>query len=312
MPSDVYEITANAKINLFLRVTGKLPNGYHKLYTVMQEIDIHDDLRIEIGGAAPEIEVICPGRPDIEPEHNLCYKAADRFYSRLKKKYAAEGRYLDIPYTKVTLTKNIPSESGMGGGSSDAAAVLVTLQEHFGNPFTEEELAAVAVNVGADVPFFLYGGTCLCEMVGEVITPLNSMSNIPVVICKPEGGVSTPWCFKTIDSRPLPEFDQDAYAGFVGELNDSTSSSKDVFSLLTRDRELLINDLQSPAIESVPEIAAIIDRLSASGAEYCAMTGSGSAVFALFDDQEKAGRAVKQIAEDPSCSKWTLSLTKTI
>lgn len=300
MSSDVYEITANAKINLFLRVTGRLPNGYHKLYTVMQEIDIHDDLTIEITPGGPDIEMVCPGRDDIRPENNLCFKAADRFYSKLKKKYQAEDRTLDIPHTKITLIKNIPSESGMGGGSSDAAAVLMTLQEYFESPFTEEELAGIAVNVGADVPFFLYGGTCLCEMVGEVITPLASMSGMPLVIAKPKGGVSTPECFKMIDSKPLSSFDGGAYSKFISELEGKIRSGEDVLSFLSDKEDLLVNDLQSPGIKFVPQIEKIIGELKSNGASYAAMTGSGSAVFGIFADEESALGCAEKMGEDNS------------
>ena len=206
---DSYEITANAKLNLFLRVRGILPNGYHSLYSVMQEIDLADSLTVNI---YPEREsgfdIRCIGRNDIDPDKNLCSKAKDRFFSYLRKKAGADPSIeFKIPYIEMVLTKRIPSESGMGGGSSDAAAVLMVLQEHFGNPFTDEELNQLAVNVGADVPFFLYGGTCICESVGEDIRQLESLAGIPLLIVKPSEGVSTPECFHAIDSKPLPEFD---------------------------------------------------------------------------------------------------------
>ncbi|MCR4688007.1 MAG: 4-(cytidine 5'-diphospho)-2-C-methyl-D-erythritol kinase [Saccharofermentans sp.] len=312
MSTEVYEITANAKINLFLRVTGRLPNGYHKLYSIMQEIGISDDLKITIGEGTSGIEVVCPGRADIEPEHNLCYKAADRFLSKLKKKTLSEGNSFTSPHIRIDLTKNIPSESGMGGGSSDAAAVLVVMQEHFDSPFTEEELAGIAVNVGADVPFFLYGGTCLCEMVGEQITPLNHLEGLPLVIAKPKGGVSTPLCFKMIDSNPLPDFDEGAYAGFVNELDSRIGKGEDVLPFIAANEDLLINDLQAPGIECVPEIATIIQRFKDNGAAYTAMTGSGSAVFAMFPDKESAKSCADKLKEDPDGSKWMLIVTETI
>ena len=198
---DSYEITAYAKLNLFLRVRGILPNGYHSLYSIMQEIDIADNITINIDSKRKTgFDIKCIGRNDIDPEKNLCSKAKDRFLSSLRKKSAQdpsiEGsdkwQRNEFPYIEIVLTKRIPSESGMGGCSSDAAAVLMVLQEHFGNPFTDEELNQLAVNVGADVPFFLYGGTCLCERVGEEIGVVEPLSDIPLLIVKPKEGVSSP------------------------------------------------------------------------------------------------------------------------
>ena len=135
---DSYEITANAKINLFLRVCGILPNGYHSLYSVMQEIDLSDSLTVNIYPEREEgFEIKCIGRDDIDPEKNLCRKARDRFFSSLRKKASADPSVSNasvlkngtFPYIEMVLTKRIPSESGIGGGSSDAAAVLMVLQE---------------------------------------------------------------------------------------------------------------------------------------------------------------------------------------
>ena len=313
---ETYKTSANAKVNLFLRVCGTLPNGYHRLYTVMQEIDYCDELLVSIGGEGPaEIVVECEGRTDIIPNKNLCYKAADRFYSSLRNKLAAEGKQDSrsiFPRTVINLIKNIPSESGMGGGSSDAASVLIMLQEHFGNPFTEEELGKLAVNVGADVPFFLYGGTCLCEKVGEDVTPIASLAGLPVLIVKPSEGVSTPECFKAIDSEELPFFDGDAYAGYVSSLTEEKDSLSDKLDLFLTGGELLVNDLQKPAVNSVPQIGEIITALKDAGASYAAMTGSGSAVFALFDSEEKAKEVSDTVKTDPRAKDCIVILTKTV
>ena len=313
---ETYKTSASAKVNLFLRVCGKLPNGYHRLYTVMQEIDYCDELVVSIGGEGPsEIVVECEGRSDIIPKKNLCYKAADRFYASLYNKMADEasmdGRY-DFPRTVIKLTKRIPSESGMGGGSSDAASVLIVLQEHFGSPFTEEELGKLAVNVGADVPFFLYGGTCLCESVGEDITPLASLAGLPILIVKPSEGVSTPECFKAIDSSELQQIDDDAYAGYVAGLAEEKDSLADKLGTFLSGGGLLVNDLQAPAVEAVPQIGEIIKALKEAGAPYAAMTGSGSAVFALFDSEEAAKKAQEAIKSDPRAKDCQMILTETV
>ena len=309
---DSYEITANAKLNLFLRVRGILPNGYHSLYSVMQEIDMADSLTINIdndreGG----FDLKCIGRNDIDPEKNLCRKARDRFFSSLRKKAAADPSVsTDLnPYIEMILTKRIPSESGMGGGSSDAAAVLMVLQEHFGNPFTDEELNQLAVNVGADVPFFLYGGTCLCERVGEEITQLEPLAGIPLLIIKPQKGVSTPECFHAIDSKPLPAFDEDRYQAYIGSL---INSSKDPLERFLEGKDLLINDLEIPSLEKVPEISEAIRALEKTGASYARMTGSGSAVFAMYETEDKRDAAYEKIRQDNRFSGCDIIVSKTI
>ena len=284
---DSYEITANAKLNLFLRVRGILPNGYHSLYSIMQEIDLADSLTINI---YPEREsgfdIKCIGRNDIDPEKNLCSKAKE-----------------------IVLTKRIPSESGMGGGSSDAAAVLMVLQEHFGSPFTDEELAQLAVNVGADVPFFLYGGTCLCERVGEDIRDLYPLSDIPLLIVKPLEGVSTPECFHAIDSKPLPAFDEERYEAYIAGIN---SDEKDALSRFLEGRDLLTNDLEIPSEEKVPLIRKVRESLLGTGARYSRMTGSGSAVFAMYESVEARDKAYGQIKDDPEFENCDIFLSKTI
>ena len=315
---DSYEITANAKLNLFLRVRGILPNGYHSLYSIMQEIDIADTLTINI---YPELkngfDIKCIGRNDIDPKKNLCRKARDRFFSSLRKKASvdpsvpgaklwAKGKF---PNIEVVLTKVTPSESGMGGGSSDAAATLMVLQEHFGNPFTDEELNQLAVNVGADVPFFLYGGTCLCESVGEKITQLNPLAGIPLLIVKPSKGVSTPDCFRAIDSKPLPEFDEDRYSAFIENLNNEDKTPLERF---LEGKDLLTNDLEMPSVEMVPKIKEAMEMLLESGAEFSRMTGSGSAVFAMYDSEESRDAAYKSIKERPELSGCDVFVSNTI
>ena len=315
---DSYEITANAKLNLFLRVRGILPNGYHSLYSVMQEIDLADTLTVTV---YPErgngFDIKCIGRNDIDPEKNLCRKARDRFFSSLRKKASADHSVPDaklwkkgqFPNIEVVLTKVIPSESGMGGGSSDAAAMLMVLQEHFGNPFTDEELNQLAVNVGADVPFFLYGGTCLCESVGEDIDQLESLAGIPLLIVKPSKGCSTPECFRAVDSRPLPGFDEERYASFIDSLNDTATAPLERF---LKGADLLTNDLELPSMEKVPEISAAREALLNTGAGFSRMTGSGSAVFAMYEDEKTRDAAYEQIRNDPVFSGCEIFVSKTI
>lgn len=308
MPTESYEITANAKINLFLRVKGTLPNGYHSLYTVMQEIACADQITVNIDDTRKGFKINCIGRSDIDPKKNLCRKACDRFYSNMKK--IREG--FVPPYTEIELIKNIPSESGMGGGSSDAAAILLVLQEHFGNPFEEEQLLKIAVNVGADVPFFLYGGTALCEKVGEDVTPIGNLAGLGVLIAKPDAGVSTPECFALIDKEPAKLFDGDAYAEYIESLKTPSKDASEILSKITAGGDLLVNDLESPATKLIPEISDIRTSLEKLGSPYCRMTGSGSAVFALFENLEDAALAKERAKKDAVLSKCNLILAETV
>lgn len=309
MPTDSYEITANAKINLFLRVNGTLPNGYHRLYTVMQEIDCADKLTLTIDSSRRGFKINCFGRSDIDPEKNLCKKACDRFFSNFKK---LKDESFSAPYIEIDLIKNIPSESGMGGGSSDAAAILLVLQEHFGNPFEEEQLLKIAVNVGADVPFFLYGGTALCEKVGEDVTPIGTLAGLGVLIAKPNAGVSTPECFALIDKEPAKPFDVDAYAKYIEGLKAPSKSASEILEKIVAGGDLLVNDLESPASKLIPEISDIRTALENLGSAYCRMTGSGSAVFALFENLEDAALAKERAKKDAVLSKCNLILAETV
>ena len=308
MPTESYEITANAKINLFLRVKGTLPNGYHSLYTVMQEIACADQITVNIDDTRKGFKINCIGRSDIDPKKNLCRKACDRFYSNMKK--IREG--FVPPYTEIELIKNIPSESGMGGGSSDAAAILLVLQEHFGNPFEEEQLLKIAVNVGADVPFFLYGGTALCEKVGEDVTPIGNLAGLGVLIAKPDAGVSTPECFALIDKEPAKPFNGDAYAEYIESLKTPSKDASEILSKITAGGDLLVNDLESPATKLISEISDIRTSLEELGSSYCRMTGSGSAVFALFENLEDAALAKERAKKDAVLSKCNLILAETV
>ena len=308
MPTESYEITANAKINLFLRVKGTLPNGYHSLYTVMQEIACADQITVNIDDTRKGFKINCIGRSDIDPKKNLCRKACDRFYSNMKK--IREG--FVPPYTEIELIKNIPSESGMGGGSSDAAAILLVLQEHFGNPFEEEQLLKIAVNVGADVPFFLYGGTALCEKVGEDVTPIGNLAGLGVLIAKPDAGVSTPECFALIDKEPAKPFNGDAYAEYIESLKTPSKDASEILSKITAGGDLLVNDLESPATNLISEISDIRTSLEELGSSYCRMTGSGSAVFALFENLEDAALAKERAKKDAVLSKCNLILAETV
>lgn len=287
MSKSVYEISAPAKINIYLKITGTLPNGYHRLNTIMQEISLCDEVTITIDDSLPhEINASCDNMPAIPNNKNLCYKAASRFLSAYRNKTGNTN----FPYIEINVQKAVPSEAGLGGGSSDAAAVILALDEYFDKPFTSEELNTVAANTGADTPFFLYGGAAVCEGFGEIITPMNSLSGIPMILLKPNKGVSTPACFSSFDKYAEEngiDFDEARYAS----LKEEVSAVDNPIEVLKKYRSLLVNDLQEPAVEFVPDISFAKSLLEANGATFALMSGSGSAVFGLFENKEARDKA---------------------
>jgi len=207
-------------------------------------------------------------------ERNLCHKAA-RLY--LEKALVPGGVH-------IRLTKCIPDGAGMGGGSSDAAAVLRGMCTLYPAPV---DLFEIALKIGADVPFFLYGGTCLCEGIGEKISPLLFLGKerLSCVVAKNTSALSTPEIYRLydrMDSGCLP----DKSDGFLQAL-----SRGDLASMVSQ----MQNDLELPALSRVPQIGVLKESLLQKGAVAAMMTGSGSAVFALFSDEAKAKNAASAL-----------------
>ena len=294
-----YDTTAFAKINLFLRCCGKYPNGYHRLYMLMQQIGIGDDILVELDDEREYVIELESG-VDIPREKDLGYKAAKAFYDCYTDKLRAEAKPVPkLPYTFIRETKKVPSQAGLGGGSSDAAAVLQILQQHFGNPLTDEEMNATAAKLGADVPFFLFGGTCICEGVGEIVTELPDLSGVNIILVKPEAGVGTKECYELSDENPAL-FDEDAYREQMNAV--FTDEKKLPVERIAQAAPFLVNDLQEPAVHLAPVIAELIDAVKNTGAVFSAMTGSGSCVFGIYEDEKSAGEAEAALQNDPRTS----------
>ena len=294
-----YDTTAFAKINLFLRCCGKYPNGYHRLYMLMQQIGIGDDILVELDDEREYVIELESG-VDIPREKDLGYKAAKAFYDCYTDKLRAEAKPVPkLPYTFIRETKKVPSQAGLGGGSSDAAAVLQILQQHFGNPLTDEEMNATAAKLGADVPFFLFGGTCICEGVGEIVTELPDLSGVNIILVKPEVGVGTKECYELSDENPAL-FDEDAYREQMNAV--FTDEKKLPVERIAQAAPFLVNDLQEPAVHLAPVIAELIDAVKNTGAVFSAMTGSGSCVFGIYEDEKSAGEAEEALQNDPRTS----------
>lgn len=264
-------IKAPAKINLCLAITGRR-NGYHLLDSVMQETDLCDTLEIERADAV-QLTVMTGGAV---PADNTAVRAARLFFS-------ASG----IPGgAAIRLWKRIPAEAGLGGGSSDGAAVLKALNALCGGVLGEAQLAELALQVGADCPFFLRGGTQRAQGVGEELTPLRLAAAMPLLLVKPAAGVSTAAAFALADQLPphavdtgscvraLEAGDLDAYFALAG------------------------NALQPAALRLVPEIAELGTRCCRLGARFWLMSGSGSCLFACFESEAAQKRALAELQQD--------------
>lgn len=267
--------TAPAKINLWLEVIRKREDGYHDLSSLMLPVRIHDDVDVEVGEGA-EIHLEC--EPDDLPcdGSNLAYRAAERFL-------AASSQSADI---RIRLRKRIPVGAGMGGGSSDAAAVLLALNELLPGKLSERELEAVALGLGADVPFFLEGRPALATGVGEHLEPVSGVPAYPLVFIKPGVEVSTALVYRNLRlTRGESRIKLRAFMDRPWDL-----------------KRVLENDLEAVTIGFHPEVGEIKQWLLDHGALGALMSGSGPTVFGVFDDAGTA-RAVVEAAEQvwPGC-----------
>lgn len=291
---NTYKTTAYAKINLFLRICGVLEGGYHQLYMSMQEIGLGDDIEVELDDSR-EFDIDVEVGADWNKEDDLCYKAAKAFYDA----YATCDNHKVFPHTMIRTTKNVPSQAGLGGGSSDAAAVLMILQNHFEMPLKEETIKTIAKKLGADVPFFLVGGTTICEGIGEIIRPLPSLEGTNIILVKPDVGVPTGKCFKMSDET-LHAFDLDEYSSALESIfNDETLTPEE---RIKKAASLMINDLQIPAEVLVPEIKAINDAIKETGAIFNSMSGSGSCSFGVYENEEAQAAALEVLRNDSRTS----------
>ena len=263
---------ARAKLNLSLDVLGKRPDGFHELCMVMQSCSLADEVYVE--SAAPGDFLAQTNRSYIPTgDKNVAVKAARAYYAALGREGGAHMR----------ITKRIPVCAGLGGGSSDAAAVLAALNELNGGALDAAALREAALAAGSDVPFCMLGGTALAEGRGEVLTPLPGLPETDVVICMPYFNCSTPELFGRVDarkSRCRPDT-----AGLLAALE-----AGDVLGVARRMYNVFEDVLDRRAAKAVQEIKLL---LLAGGALGAAMSGSGSAVFGLFPDAESARAAAE-------------------
>ena len=275
MPKET--VLARAKLNLTLDVLGKRPDGYHDLKMVMQSVALADTLTVETGtGEGLEVRTDLSFLPN--NEKNLAAAAALAFQT-------VTGR--DLGGVAIAIEKRIPVCAGMGGGSSDAAAVLRSLERMLGTGQDLAALAGIGERVGSDVPYCVLGGTALAEGRGEVLTPLSALPHCHVVICKPAFSISTPELFRAVDGvrlRCRPDTDGVLAALEAGDLGGVARRMYNVFEDVQPSRQRT-------------EVAAIRSALVQHGALGANMSGTGPTVFGLFDDADRARSAWEELRQ---------------
>jgi 4-diphosphocytidyl-2-C-methyl-D-erythritol kinase len=278
---------AHAKVNLDLRVLGTRPDGFHELRTVFQTIELHDTL-VSVERPGPfTVKCRMPGVP--LDEDNLVYRAAAGLWKAL-------GRSGPPKDVVVSIDKRIPIQSGLGGGSADAAAALLALARLWGGaPLTM--LREVGTAIGADVAFFLSGGTALGLGLGEEIYPLVDLPPHWIVIVRPPFGVST--------AEAYSWYDDDRAAG----LKETRELQMLPVPWPTRAAQM-INDLEPPVLRRHPEITTLKAALREAGAVASAMSGSGSAVFGLFRSRAAAARCVKPLSKGGNQALLTRTISR--
>ena len=265
----------NCKINIGLRVIGKREDGYHNLETIFYPVmGLYDVLMITAAGKFSFVQdglaVDCPA------EDNLIIKC----YRRMQKRYPQIGN------VSIRFTKRIPFGAGLGGGSSDAAHTAIALNELFELGLTREQLAAEVAPLGADCAFFIYNTPCLAEGIGEVLTPIPfSLSGFRLVMLKPDIHISTREAYQGVLQTQNHKFE---IINHKSQISLADLARQEITPIdLSRHGDIICNDFERTVFPAHPELAAIKQRLLDAGAYYAAMSGSGSTVFALFEDDPK-------------------------
>ena len=264
-------VHAAAKLNLTLDVVGRRADGYHELESIMQSVDCFDVLTARPTDGTVTLTVlggaVCP------TEKNTAYRAAQVFF----RETGITGG------VDMTLTKHIPQQAGMGGGSADAAAALLALDRLYETCLSTDALCAMGAQVGADVPFCVCGGTAMVTGVGEKLEALPALPDCFIVVAQPTDGVSTAAAYAALDSAPITKHPDNAAAMTAlrrGDLDGICKAMSNVFELAT-------------AIEGVRAVHA---RMAAFSPLSSVMTGSGSAVFAVFSEQTQAQACADALA----------------
>lgn len=269
---------APAKINLYLLVADKRPDGFHNIETLMSKITLYDELLFETGGVEG-IDLVCGGFPSPLAGDNLVHRACALFYETVSQK----------PSVKVTLTKNIPSGSGLGGASSDAAAALLALNRLHRQPLAEDKLFSMAADLGSDVPFFLGGPQALCTGRGEKISKLDNIFPFSAILVLPNLSVST----------------KSAYDNFEVDLDLFKALKEQIKPLLSKNRVDLVqkmcaNMLAKTSFALNNKLALLKTEIENICQLPASLSGSGSALFVLLADKDY--RNAERLQREIKCS----------
>ena len=279
---DTLTLFAPAKINYLLDVIGKRPDGYHDLRMIMQRVNLCDRITLGIT-ESPGIIVTCNSKGAPDGPDNIAWKAAKAL--------------LDVSGTvkgvKIEIAKNIPAAAGLGGGSSDAATVLMGLNELLAIGLSEQKLMEIGCKLGADIPFFIFKETALAEGIGDKFTRLSEMPKCWILLVNPGVHVSTAWVYRSLQLTSKRE---------LNKLPKFYGSVEQVVSILS-------NDLEAVTIPAFPVIADIKKRLMNLGAAGSMMSGSGPTVFGIFKSFDAAEYARLQIAND---TDWFAATAETL
>ncbi|MBW1681086.1 MAG: 4-(cytidine 5'-diphospho)-2-C-methyl-D-erythritol kinase [Deltaproteobacteria bacterium] len=284
MDASSLSLAAPAKLNVRLKITGRRPDGYHDLVSLMVPVDLCDRLVIRPGPNGMALH--CEGRPVPGGRENLVHQAARAFFQAT----------LIPAAVSITLIKKIPVAAGLGGGSSDAACVLGALNRLHGRPLTEARLQDLARELGADVPFFLKGRPCLARGIGDILEPAHGWPPFRYLIVTPPLAVSTAWAYDNVKLKKLTSNEYDYIVRHLRQDRIDVSA-------------ILENDLEAVTASRFPVIDTIKRCMMEAGANGALMTGSGPSVFGIFDSTTRAlaAREVlirKNVGEVFSASPW--------
>ena len=270
--------SARAKINLYLDVTRKRPDGYHELESVMQTLSLADTVTLE---KADAVSLTCDDLSLPTDRRNLAVRAAETFFAATGINGGAE----------IHLCKRIPVAAGLAGGSADAAAVLRGLNRLYAAKLTDELLCTIAAKLGADVPFCVTGGSMLTEGIGDRMTPVCPLPDCRIVVAKGKTGIVTASAYAALDSK---------FGEFIGREPRGIQSF--LSRLQTGDIDTISSEMYNIFEEVVPpesgEVFDLKRRLLDTGAVAAMMSGSGPSVFGIFRDGETAGRAAEEFHRD--------------
>ena len=257
-------LKSHAKVNIGLQIRNQRPDGYHNIHTIFQELDFHDTIRLE------KRDSNCQFSSNVDwlakDDSNLCVMA----WQKMVDVFGLGG-------VSIELEKRIPAGGGLGGGSSNAATILKGLRKLYELDVSDDELETIGIDLGADVPFFIKGKTQIGDGIGEILKPIKTVINGCYLLVVPDLHIDTKWAygeFKNILDRP------NEIVNFLGFIR------KEIIPF-----ELFENDFEAIVVPAYPEIGQIKNSLRAHGARFASLSGSGSTVFGVFDEDADAKSA---------------------